>query len=88
MALAPVAVEFISAVPPSKAPCLLVGGTADEFWDGDTARSLTPPVLEVAHADHSLFVPGRPLKESAAALGEVATAVERFLDDVAWPKSL
>lgn len=32
-----------------------------------------------------MFVPGRPLKESAAVLGEVATAVERFLDDVVWP---
>jgi hypothetical protein len=29
-------------------------------------------------------VPGR-LAASAAVLGEVMTAVERFLDDVAWP---
>jgi hypothetical protein len=31
-----------------------------------------------------MFVPG-PLRESAAVLGEVSTAVERFLDEVVWP---
>jgi hypothetical protein len=31
-----------------------------------------------------MFVPGG-LAASAAVLGDVVTAVERFLDDVAWP---
>lgn len=65
------------------APFLLVGGTGDEWWDGDIARSVTPYVTEIDGADHGMFVPG-PLAASAAVLGEVATAVERFLDDVVW----
>ena len=66
------------------APFLLVGGTADDWWDSHVARSLTPHVAEIDGANHRMFVPG-PLKESAAVLGEVSTAVERFLDDSVWP---
>jgi hypothetical protein len=65
----------------STAPFLLVGGTADPLWDSALARELTPYVLEVPDADHGLYVPGR-LAASAAVLGQVATAVEDFLDDV------
>jgi pimeloyl-ACP methyl ester carboxylesterase len=65
-------------------PCLVVGGTADPFWDGRAARSLPAEVIEIDGADHSMFVPGR-LAASAAALGEVITAVEDFLDHVVWP---
>jgi hypothetical protein len=63
--------------------CLLVGGTADRFWDGQAARSLPAEVVEVDGADHGMFVPGR-LAASAAVLGQVITAVEDFLDHV-WP---
>jgi predicted alpha/beta-hydrolase family hydrolase len=65
-------------------PCLLVGGTADPFWDGRAARSLPAEVIEIDGADHSMFVPGR-LAASAAVLGQVITAVEDFLDRVVWP---
>jgi len=65
-------------------PCLLVGGTADQFWDGRAARSLTADVVEIDGADHGMFVPGR-LAASAAALGQVITAVEDFLDHIVWP---
>lgn len=69
-----------------RAPFLLVGGSADRTaWDGALARYLTPHVCELADADHGLFVPG-PLAASAAGLGQVATAVERFLDQVVWPR--
>jgi len=64
-------------------PCLLAGGTADPYWDAEIARSVTPHVVEVEGADHLMFVPGG-LAASAAVLGNVMTAVERFLDDVAW----
>ncbi|MGC4808065.1 alpha/beta hydrolase [Micromonospora sp. DT233] len=60
------------------APFLLVGGTADDAWDGAAARRLTPHVLEIDGADHGLLVPG-PLARSAEVLGRVCTAVERFL---------
>jgi len=66
------------------APCLLVGGTADQFWDGPAARSITPHVAEVAGADHGMFVPGE-LSASADVLGQVMTAVEQFLDHEVWP---
>jgi hypothetical protein len=66
------------------APCLLVGGTADRFWDGAAARSVTADVVEVDGADHSMLVPGG-LAASAAILGRVAAAVEEFLDRAVWP---
>lgn len=75
----------LTALGAATAPVLLIGGTADRLaWRGDRARSLTPHVVEVADADHDLCVPG-PLAASATVLGLVATAVERFLDDVVWP---
>jgi hypothetical protein len=74
----------VAALHRATAPCLLVGGTADELWDGAVARSVTPHVVEVAGADHGMFVPGG-LAGSAAGLGQVITAVERFLDQVVWP---
>lgn len=76
----------VAALRRATRPFLLIGGTADQFWNGDLARSLTPYVTEVTDADHGMLVPG-PLAASAAVLGEVTTAVERFLDDVAWPAS-
>ncbi|GAB3944059.1 hypothetical protein GCM10027614_33620 [Micromonospora vulcania] len=61
-----------------------MGGTADGFWDGDAARRLSPYVLEVAGADHGMYVPG-PLTESIAVLSRVVVAVETFLDEIGWP---
>ena len=69
----------VAALRRATGPCLLVGGTADQFWDGKTARTLTPDVVEIQDADHRMFVPG-PLAASAAVLGQVITAVEDFLD--------
>lgn len=65
------------------APCLLVGGTADSAWDGAIARRHSPYVLEVEGADHGMRVPG-PLAGSTEVLGRMLTAIEQFLDDVAW----
>jgi hypothetical protein len=66
------------------APYLLVGGTTDPYWDGALARQLSPHVLEVQDADHTMVVPG-PLTESIAVLGPVVVAVEEFLETIAWP---
>jgi hypothetical protein len=73
----------VAALQAATAPMLLIGGTADETWDGALARKLSPHVLEVDGADHGLYVRG-PLAASAAVLGLVATAVERFLDEIVW----
>ena len=67
------------------APFLLVGGTADEAWDGALARELSPHVFEIEGADHGLQVPG-PLADSIAVLGRVITAMEEFLDAIEWPR--
>ena len=75
----------VAALRGATAPCLLVGGTADPYWDVQAARSPAAHVVEVDGADHAMVVPGR-LAESAAALGQVITAVEDFLDKVVWPR--
>jgi hypothetical protein len=75
----------VAALRRATGPCLLVGGTADPYWDGRTARSLAADVVEIDGADHAMIVPGR-LAQSAAALGLVITAVEDFLDHVIWPQ--
>jgi pimeloyl-ACP methyl ester carboxylesterase len=66
------------------APFLLVGGTADEVWDGELARRLSPHVLEVDGANHGMYVPG-PLTDSVAVLSQVVAATEDFLDAIGWP---
>ncbi|MGA8117456.1 MAG: alpha/beta hydrolase [Actinocatenispora sp.] len=73
----------VAALRRCTAPFLLVGGTADESWDGELARELTPHVLELPDADHGLVVPG-PLAGTIGAHAAALTAVETFLDQVAW----
>jgi len=73
-----------AALARATAPFLLVGGTADEIWDGELARRLTPHVLEVEGADHGMYVPG-PLTDSIAVLSQVVVAVDAFLTEIAWP---
>jgi pimeloyl-ACP methyl ester carboxylesterase len=73
-----------AALARATAPMLLVGGTADEIWDGALARRLSPHVLEVADADHGMYVPG-PLIDSVAVLGRVVASVEEFLNTIGWP---
>ena len=75
---------FINAVEASTAPCLIVGGTADALWDGDVARRLSPHVVEIPNADHSLHLPG-PLAATLAVMADVVTTVEAFLDEQVWP---
>jgi hypothetical protein len=75
----------VAALRRTRAPYLLVGGSADRLWDGALARELTPHVLEIADADHGMIVVGAPLARSAEALGRVVTAVEEFLDREVWP---
>jgi pimeloyl-ACP methyl ester carboxylesterase len=73
-----------AALARATAPLLVVGGTADEFWDAALARRLSPHVLEVQGADHGMFVPG-PLTDSIAILGRVVVAMQEFLDAIDWP---
>jgi hypothetical protein len=70
--------DVTAALSRASEPFLLVGGTADQLWDGEVARRLTPHVLEIPGADHSMLVPG-PQARSAEVLGRVCTAVEDFV---------
>src|SRR3954447_15151821 len=65
------------------APFLLVGGTADKYWDAAAARRLSPHVLEVDGADHGMFVPG-PVTASVAVLAQVVAAMDEFFDAVGF----
>jgi pimeloyl-ACP methyl ester carboxylesterase len=67
----------------AQGPSLLVGGTADQFWDGRIARSISDRVVEVEKADHGMFVPG-PVSASAEVLARTCDAVEEFLDSEVW----
>lgn len=72
-----------AALERSAGPSLLVGGTADPYWDGRIAQLVTANVVEIDDADHAMLVPGR-LSKSAAVLEQVMTAVEDFLDKTVW----
>ncbi|WP_243709692.1 alpha/beta hydrolase [Micromonospora sp. 15K316] len=74
--------EVVDALRRAEAPFLLVGGAADRTWDSATARRLTPHLVEIPEADHSLMLPG-PLVRSAEALGRTCTAIEEFVQ-VIW----
>ena len=69
-----------AALSRASVPFLLVGGTADQWWDGSLARGLSPHVVEVAGADHNMGVPG-----SIEVLSRVVAAAEEFLDSIGWP---
>jgi pimeloyl-ACP methyl ester carboxylesterase len=76
--------ECVAALRRASAPYLLIGGTADELWDGELARDLTPHVVEVPGADHGMILEDQPLARSAEVLGRVVTAIEEFLDQQVW----
>jgi hypothetical protein len=76
--------RVVAAIGAATVPPLLVGGGADELWDGAAARRLSPYVLEIPDADHALYVPGRA-SASVAVLGRVVDAMEEYLDREVWP---
>ncbi|MFI6155958.1 alpha/beta hydrolase [Kitasatospora sp. NPDC051170] len=62
----------------AKAPTLLIGGTADHWWNGPTATATGHQVLEIPSADHSLELPGDSLA-SIDILHTVTTCLDTFL---------
>lgn len=59
------------------APALLVGGTADESWEGAAAQRAGHDVLELDGANHSLQIEGDPLA-SVDALRRVIERMDAF----------
>lgn len=60
-----------------RAPALLVGGTADESWDGELARRSGHEVLELPGANHALQLDRDPLG-SLDALRAVVARIDSF----------
>jgi hypothetical protein len=58
---------------------LLIGGTADPYWDGAAATATGATVFEVSGVDHSLERPG-DLDATLAALTAVLARVTEHLD--------
>lgn len=75
-----------AALSRATAPFMLVGGTADEMWDSESARRLSPYLLEVSGANHGMFVPGS-VTNSIAVLSSVIAAIDTFFDVIAWPST-
>lgn len=72
--------EQVAAIGANRARQLLVGGSADPFWDGEAARSLAGPhctVVEIEGADHVLAEPDAV--RTAEHQVEVARAVSTWL---------
>ncbi|MGN6636449.1 MAG: hypothetical protein ACTHJ6_13470 [Oryzihumus sp.] len=61
------------------APSLVVGGTADQFWDSHAGVGPGARVLELRGADHCLEY-GTDVYRSLGALREVVDAVAAFVD--------
>lgn len=76
--------QVVQDIRAAQVPPLLIGGTADPTWNGATAHTLSPHVLEIPEADHSLQTPG-PALATVQVAEQVVTAVEAFLDQEIWP---
>lgn len=75
-------VQALSAV---ELPTLAVGGTADPSWtDGERPAAAQLEILEIAGADHSLQLPGEPLR-SIHVLKQVTERVAAFLGRLGGP---
>ncbi len=63
----------------TKAPSLIIGGSADPTWDPVIVANL-PHIdsIEIAGADHALQIPGNPAA-SVSALQQTVAAIDQFL---------
>lgn len=68
----------IRQLPPTT---LLVGGTADETWDGEAARASGSRMHEVPDGDHVLEIAGDPVR-SVDALRSVVVALDQFFNSL------
>ena len=74
--------EIASALVNARTAGLLVGGTADELWDGEVARRSGLDVHQVDDADHILYTAG-DWQRSFEELGRTLEAVQRFAGQLA-----
>ncbi|HET8665074.1 MAG TPA: hypothetical protein VFM08_12220 [Nocardioides sp.] len=73
--------EIVDAIRANPAPQLLLGGSADAFWDRAVAADLageTRTVVEVPDVDHAMLLPGDVVRGVEAHV-EAARAVDDWL---------
>lgn len=73
--------ELVEALSRVTSKTLLVGGTADDSWNGDIAKASGQQVLELLDADHGLEIPGDPLA-SVGLLKEIVVAITLFVENL------
>jgi pimeloyl-ACP methyl ester carboxylesterase len=71
-------VGMVEAIARSQSPALLIGGTADPWWDGEQARLTGKEVLEVDGAGHGMEHDRDP-RRSVETLGRVVAAIDDFV---------
>jgi pimeloyl-ACP methyl ester carboxylesterase len=76
-------VANIDALQQTSAPTLLIGGDADDLWDGEVARRSGHTVLELPGQDHGLEVDD-PLA-ALNTLRQVVVAADTFLSSLRSP---
>lgn len=73
--------ELVAASKEIRAKTLMIGGTGDETWNGEVAKSSGQQILEIPGADHGLEIPGDP-SASVRILGEIVTTIITFAEDL------
>ena len=73
--------ELTNALKTSTGKTLLVGGTADDYWDSALAKSSGHQVLEMPGAHHGLEISGDP-SASVRLLGELVEAIALFVENL------
>lgn len=73
--------ELANSLKTATGKTLLVGGTADDYWDGTLAKSSGHQVLELLGAHHGLEISGDP-SASVRLLGEVVATMSDFVESL------
>ena len=73
--------ELTDALKSSTGKTLLVGGTADDYWDSALAKSSGHQVLEISGAHHGLEISGDP-SASVRLLGEIVATISTFVESL------
>ena len=73
--------ELVTALKDIRAKTLMIGGTADEAWNHEVAKSSGQQLLEIPGANHGLEIPGDP-SASVRLLGEIVSTILTFMEDL------
>jgi len=73
--------ELANALKTATGKTLLVGGTADDYWDGAIAKASGHQVLEMQGAHHGLEISGDP-SASVRLLGELVDVMKAFVESL------